>query len=105
MSYLNQLNIILAQAGDGGQSSVFGTLILIPVMLVIMYFLVIRPQRKEEKKRQDMITSLSKGDQVVTNSGIHGKVVEFKENNELVVLNLGKDMNVTFSSSSILKKK
>ena len=41
----------------------------------------------------------------MTTSGIHGKVVEFKDNNESVVLNIAKETNVTFSTSSIVKKK
>lgn len=89
----------------GNQSSSLSALILFPIMLVIMYFLVIQPQRKEEKKKQEMIKALVKGDTVITTSGIHGKVVEFKDNNESVVLNVAKETNITFSTSAILKKK
>ena len=92
----------IAQANQGG--SIFSSLMLIPIMLVIMYFVVIRPQKAEEKKKKEMIESLKKGDLVVTNGGIHGKIVEFKNNNELVVLNLGKDTNVTFNSSVMTQK-
>ncbi|HMV42866.1 MAG TPA: preprotein translocase subunit YajC [Leptospiraceae bacterium] len=99
-----QYLIYLAQDA-GGQSSSLSALILFPIMLVIMYFLVIQPQRKEEKKKQEMIQGLVKGDSVVTTSGIHGKVVEFKDNNESVVLNVAKETNITFSTSAILKKK
>ncbi|MDX1959960.1 MAG: preprotein translocase subunit YajC [Leptospiraceae bacterium] len=100
-----QLFTVLAQdAADGGKSAI-SSLILIPVMIVMIYFLVIRPQQKEEKKRKEMIASLAKGDSVVTSSGIHGKIIEFRDNNETVVLNISKDTNVTFNSSSIVKKK
>ena len=99
---MDNLFTIVAQSNQSG--SIFSSLMLIPIMLVIMYFVVIRPQKAEEKKKQEMIESLKKGDQVVTSSGIHGKVVEFKNNNELVVLNLGKDNNVTFNSSVINQK-
>ena len=99
------LQSILLIAQDAPQSSPFSTLILIPIMLVIMYFIVIRPQRNEEKRRKEMIESLKKGDSVVTSSGIHGKVVEFKEDNKIVILNLGKDSNVVFNSEVILQRK
>ncbi|MCZ8341882.1 MAG: preprotein translocase subunit YajC [Leptospira sp.] len=95
--------LILAQE-DGAKSS-FQSLLIIPIMLVAMYFLVILPNKKEEKKRREMITNLQKGDTVVTNSGIHGKVVEFKDNNETVVLAVSANTNVTFETSAILKKK
>lgn len=96
--------IMLAEEGEGTKS-ILSTLILLPIMFLMMYFLVIRPQRKEEEDRKKMIEGLQKGDTVVTSSGIHGKIVEFKENNELVVLNISKDTNVTFNSSVISKKK
>ena len=52
-----------------------------------------------------MIEGLQKGDTVLTSSGIHGKVVEFRDNNETVVLNIAKDTNVVFNSSVLTKKK
>lgn len=100
---LNQINFLLAE-GAGG-SSPFSTLILIPIMLVIMYFIVIRPQRNEEKRRKEMIESLKKGDSIVTTGGLHGKIVEFKEDNAVVVVNIAKDANVVFNTDAILKKK
>ncbi|TGK43564.1 preprotein translocase subunit YajC [Leptospira andrefontaineae] len=97
--------LILAQAEPAGQQGGFNTLLFIPILFIILYFIVIRPQRNEEKKRKTMIESLQKGDVVITSSGIHGKVVEFKDNNESVVLAIAKDTNVTFNSSTILRKK
>ena len=52
-----------------------------------------------------MIDSLQKGDSIVTSGGIHGKIIEFRDNNETVVINIAKDTNVTFNSNVISKKK
>lgn len=52
-----------------------------------------------------MIGNLQKGDTVVTSSGLHGKIVEFKDNNETVVLSVSANTNITFDTSAILKKK
>ena len=59
----------------------------IPLILIfgIMYFLLIRPQQKKMKEQQNMVSSLRRGDQVVTQGGLIGKVVKVKENNELEV--------------------
>ncbi|SFE18010.1 preprotein translocase subunit YajC [Roseivivax sediminis] len=59
----------------------------IPLILIfaIMYFLLIRPQQKKLKDHQKMVQSLRRGDQVVTQGGLIGKVVKVKENNELDV--------------------
>ncbi|BDA78417.1 preprotein translocase subunit YajC [Leptospira kobayashii] len=92
-------------AGADSTKSSFQTLLIIPIMLVAMYFLVILPNKKEDKKRKEMIANLQKGDTVVTNSGLHGKIVEFKDNNETVVINISANTNVTFETSAIQKKK
>ncbi|MBM2292155.1 preprotein translocase subunit YajC [Sulfitobacter pseudonitzschiae] len=57
----------------------------VPLILIfgIMYFLLIRPQQKKVKEHQAMVQALRRGDQVVTQGGIIGKVVKVKEENEI----------------------
>lgn len=62
--------LVLGQAFGGGASS----LPLLIGVAVIMYFVLIRPQQKQVKEQQTMITSLKKGDDVVTSGGILGKI-------------------------------
>ncbi|TCS63761.1 preprotein translocase subunit YajC [Primorskyibacter sedentarius] len=59
----------------------------LPLILIfaIMYFLLIRPQQKKLKDHQKMVQALRRGDQIVTQGGLIGKVVKVKENNELEV--------------------
>ena len=59
----------------------------IPLILIfaIMYFLLIRPQHKKVKEHQNMVTALRRGDQVVTQGGLIGKVTKVKEENEIEV--------------------
>ncbi|WP_339766202.1 preprotein translocase subunit YajC [uncultured Pseudosulfitobacter sp.] len=59
----------------------------VPLILIfgIMYFLLIRPQQKKVKEHQAMVQALRRGDQVVTQGGIIGKVVKVKEENEVEV--------------------
>ena len=59
----------------------------IPLILIfaIMYFLLIRPQQKKVKEHQNMVASLRRGDQVVTQGGVIGKVTKVKEDNEIEV--------------------
>jgi preprotein translocase subunit YajC len=54
---------------------------LFPVFLliIIFYFLLIRPQRTKEKEHQKVLSNLNKNDEVVTSSGIHGTIVNVKE--------------------------
>ena len=67
------------QMPGGGIGSFFIPLIFI---FVIMYFVMIRPQKK--RQQQQLITSLKTGDRVVTNAGIHGLISNVKENTVLV---------------------
>ena len=60
---------------------------IVPLILVfgIMYFLLIRPQQKKVKEHQNMVAALRRGDQVVTQGGILGKVAKVKDDNEVEV--------------------
>lgn len=49
------------------------------IILFIFYFIIIRPQKKKQKEHQEMIANLKKNDEVVTNGGIHGTIVNVKE--------------------------
>ena len=57
----------------------------VPLILIflIMYFLLIRPQQKKVKEHQAMVSALRRGDTVITQGGVIGKVVKVKEDNEL----------------------
>ncbi len=71
-----------AAGGAGGAITSFIPLILI---FAIMYFLLIRPQQKKLKDHQAMVESVRRGDQVVTQGGILGKVTKVKDDNEIEV--------------------
>lgn len=97
--HLNVLNGFLAQAatapasttaaasaapGTGGAgtpppSSPFGLFLPLGLMLVILYFLMIRPQSQQRKRHQQLMESLKSGDKVVTASGIVGVVISLKD--------------------------
>ena len=63
----------------------FGQFIPLILIFAIMYFLLIRPQQKKVKDHQKMVAAVRRGDEVVTQGGIIGKVVKVKDNNELEV--------------------
>ena len=67
---------------EGGAIAQFIPLILI---FAIMYFLLIRPQQKKLKQHQAMVAALRRGDQVVTQGGVIGKVSKVKDDNEVEI--------------------
>jgi len=66
--------LLFAQAQSSGGSFGLSTLVMFGGIFVIMYFLLIRPQQKQMKQQQAMLSTLRKGDEVVLQSGIWGKV-------------------------------
>ncbi|ALB30120.1 preprotein translocase subunit YajC [Companilactobacillus heilongjiangensis] len=75
--------LTLGAAGAGGSMTL---LIFVVIMFVGMYFLSIRPQKKQQQKRQEMLKEMNKGDKVVTLGGIKGRIASIdRENKEVVV--------------------
>jgi len=63
-------------------------------LFALFYFIAIRPQRKRQKEHQQMVSALSKGDEVVTSSGILGKVTSLDDN--YMVLNVANNVDMKF---------
>ncbi|MEZ5754364.1 MAG: preprotein translocase subunit YajC [Paracoccaceae bacterium] len=68
-----------AQAAGAGAGSAFASFIPLILIFAIMYFLLIRPQQKKMKEHKSMVEALRRGDQVVTQGGIVGKVTKVQE--------------------------
>lgn len=74
--------------------------IFIP-MLVLLWFLMIRPQQKQEKAHKALVAALKKGDSVVTNSGMHGTVVRITDDTVVLKLDQEGKLRVTFDRSAV----
>jgi preprotein translocase subunit YajC len=72
---------VLAQAASpaGAQSGGMSMIIMMVVLFGLMYFMMIRPQMKRQKEHRALISALAKGDEVVTNGGLAGRVEEVGE--------------------------
>jgi preprotein translocase subunit YajC len=70
----------------------FNLFFLFAIFIAIMYFLVIRPQKKREAERQKMLSSLRKNDRVLTTGGVYGTVMGLKDDE--VVLRVDDSQNV-----------
>lgn len=90
-------NQVVAQSQGGG-----GFLeLLFPLIIVfaIFYFLMIRPQQKQMKKHKEMLDNLKRGDQIVTNGGIIGKIYQI--NGNLVMLEVADDVRIKVLKNQI----
>lgn len=70
------------------------------LIFVVLYFFMIRPQMKKQKQEKNFIHELKKGDKVVTKSGLHGKISDFSEKLDAVIIETGSG-KMTFDKSSI----
>ena len=93
------LFIASAQAQEAGAAAappggdMFQILFLVG-LFVLFYFIAIRPQRKRQKEHAQMVSQLTKGDEVVTSSGILGKVTSLDDN--YMVLNVANNVDMKF---------
>jgi preprotein translocase subunit YajC len=86
--------------GMGATPDMFISILPFVLIFVIMYFLIIRPQRQQLKKRGEMLSAIRRGDTVVTGGGLVGKVTKVIDDNELEV-DLGSGLKVTALRSTI----
>jgi len=90
--------MILLQAAAGtGMSS----LIMFGMIFAVMYFFMIRPQIKKQKKEREYRSALKKGDKVVTIGGIHGKISDVKEDTFIVEIMGGNTLKIEKSAVSM----
>jgi preprotein translocase subunit YajC len=89
-----------AQA-TGGSADVFISIVPFILIFVIMYFMIIRPQRTQLKKRGEMLAAIRRGDTVVTGGGLVGKVTKVNEGSDELEVDLGSGLKVTALRATI----
>ncbi|MBK8186398.1 MAG: preprotein translocase subunit YajC [Cellvibrio sp.] len=73
--------------------------VMLGLMFVVMYFLIIRPQRKRQKEHQNLMSALAKGDEVAMTSGIIGRVV--KVDDTYIVIETGNNVELKFQKIAV----
>ena len=91
---------LLAQENQPPQGSPWGSFLpMMLIMFAVIYFLMIRPEQKKQKKRREMLSELKKGDRVVTAGGIHGTVGNVKDDS--VMVKVADNVVMEFAKSSV----
>ena len=88
-----------------GQSPFASMLIPIILIYIIFYFVLIRPQRKEQRDHKAMLDNLKKNDEVVTTSGIHGTIVNVKEKTFMLRVDDSVKFEINKNAVAYIKKK
>jgi len=87
-----------AQGAEGAGGGLISLLPLI-IIFVLFYFLLIRPQQKKAKQHKEMVGSLKKGDEVVTNGGALGKIIEVGDN--FITLEVANGVNIKVQRQAV----
>lgn len=85
----------------GGTPDMLVSILPFVLIFVIMYFLIIRPQRQQLKKRGEMLSAIRRGDTVVTGGGLVGKVTKVNDGSDELEVDLGNGLKVTALRSTI----
>lgn len=99
LSILNAVAVGAAAPAAGGEAGGMSFLLIIVVMFVAMYFMLIRPQQKRQKQHRAMVEALAKGDEVVTNGGIAGRIDQLGDS--FVTVEIASDVKIKLQRTSI----
>ena len=88
-----------AQSGQSAGPSPMANIFLLVGMFVVFYFILIRPQQKRMKEHKSLVASLKKGDEIVTNGGLLGKVTEAGDN--YLTIELAENVSVKLQRSAV----
>lgn len=90
------MNSILLTAQAGGMSSTTGVLTMVLYVVAIgafIYLVMIRPQKKEQTRITQMLSTLEVGDSVLTTSGFYGVVIDVSEDDDTIIVEFGSNKN------------
>ena len=95
------LNLLTENAAGAGGLSIITMVIYIVFIGAMMYFIAIRPQKKEQKRLQELINSVEIGDTIVTTSGFYGVVIDLTDEDCIVEFGSNKNCRIPMKKSSI----
>ncbi len=81
------MNFVPVLAAEAGGMGAVGTIVYFAVIIAIFYFLMLRPQKKQEQAHAAMLTTIQAGDSVLTSSGFYGVIIDVQD--EVVIVEFG----------------
>jgi preprotein translocase subunit YajC len=96
-------SFVIAQTGAAGNpdpvSGMLTTIVPFAAIILIFYFMMIRPQQKRQKEVKTMLESMKKGDKVITSSGIHGTITNIEDN--IITVQIADNTQVRFEKVAV----
>jgi len=88
----------VAPEGEEGGTGIWSLIVFLVLIFGMMYFLMVRPQRKRQKEHQELMEDLRRGDRVITAGGIYGIIESISEDSVIIKIESGTTMRVTKGS-------
>lgn len=92
-----------APADGGQQTNPIAPLLPFVLMFLVLYLLILRPQMKKQKNQQRMIDELEKNDEIVTSGGIHGTILNIKD--DILVVKIADNVKIEVSRAAVSRVK
>ena len=93
--------LLTAETAAAGGAGTLLMVLWIAIIIGFMYFFMIRPQKKEQKKLQEMISSMEVGDYVLTTSGFYGSIIDITEDTVIVEFGNNKNCRIPMQKTAI----
>ena len=94
-------SILAEAASEAGAGSMIGMILWLVIIFGIMYFIMIRPQKKEQKKKELMLNEVATGDTVLTTSGFYGTVIDIEDDTVIVEFGNNKNCRIPMQKAAI----
>ena len=94
-------NAYAQSAGGASQGGGMEMIIMLAVFGLIFYFLLYRPQAKRVKEHKNLVSSLGKGDEVLTQGGLVGKITKVSDDKDFIEMALNEANNIVVQKSSV----
>jgi preprotein translocase subunit YajC len=94
---------VLAQAAAPSSPGIIPTMLPLILIVVVMYFLMIRPQQKKQKAHQAMIAAIKPGDEVVTAGGLFGTVAGVDDKKNVIYLKIANEVKIKVERFSVTR--
>lgn len=95
------MGILMTEAAPGLLGTGTFTIVWLALLFAVMYFMLIRPQRKEQKKIQQMLSEMEVGDYVLTTSGFYGAIIDITDDTVIVEFGNNKNCRIPMQKSAI----
>jgi preprotein translocase subunit YajC len=96
---LHQILAMAPPQGGQGGGEIYSTIIMFALIIGIFYFMIIRPQQKRSKEREQLLSTIKKGDKIVTAGGVHAKVISVED--KTVLIEIADNVKVKLERSSV----